>query len=124
MVDWPEALVEDYLNLVDNLIALANAIDNPNTLLQNVERVTPADSPYTVKATDQVVFFDTDDGDILAGLSAGVEGQTFRLVNVGSSGNIVTVAPVTGELIYGDTTEYIADQEALIVTFNPDEGWN
>jgi hypothetical protein len=27
MTDWPDALVEDYLNLIDNLIALANLLD-------------------------------------------------------------------------------------------------
>jgi len=27
LVDWPEALVEDYLNILDNLILLADTLD-------------------------------------------------------------------------------------------------
>lgn len=123
MVDWPEALVEDYLNIIDNLFTIADAVNQKNDIIKTVTNVAFADSPYTITADDEEIFFDTSGGDIVANLPAGSEGRNFRLLNVSSSGNKVTLNPDGTELLFGDTVEYIYDAEALIITYDTDFGW-
>ena len=32
LTDWPDALIEDYLNILDNIITLADEIDTKNNI--------------------------------------------------------------------------------------------
>lgn len=122
MTDWPDALVEDYLNLLDNLVLLAGEVDLKNDIIKSTTRV--VSSPYSILATDEEIFFDTDIGPITAGLPEGIDGTNFRLVNVGSSNNDVTLVPFGVENLFGaNESERIADAEVLIVTFETTEGW-
>jgi hypothetical protein len=78
-----------------------------------------------VLVTDEVVYIDTDGGDVTATLPAGVDGQSFRLINVGSATNTATIAVQAGEKILGvaDDTFLLEDGEALILTFETTEEW-
>lgn len=124
MTNWPDALIEDYLNILDSLVALSEAINQKNDIIKTVTNVDATMSPYQILNTEEDIFFNTDGGDIEANLPIGVEGRNYRLVNVGSSGNRVNIKPQLTERIFGAASEYMADQEAFILTFDSVEGWN
>lgn len=122
MTDWPEALIEDYLNLLDNLILLANEIDLKNDIIKNTTRVTS--SPYNILATDEEILYDTDGGPITANLPEGIDGTNYRHINVGTAGNDVILVPFGSENLFGaNESEKIIDDEVLIATFETTEGW-
>jgi hypothetical protein len=122
MTDWPDALIEDYLNILNNLIDLANEIDLKNNILKTTTNVTS--SPYTILDTDEEIFFDTDAAPITALLPAGIDGTNYRMINVGRSKNDVTLTPNGTDLLFGvNATERIADNEVIEATFETDEGW-
>jgi len=124
LTDWPDAMVEDYLNILESLITLADEIDVKNDIIKNTNRVVFADSPYEIRATDEEVFFDTDGGPIVANLLPGVDGRNYRLINVGGASNDVTLNPFGTELLFGvNASERIADDEVLLMTFETVEGW-
>ena len=87
---FPDWFIEDYLNILDNFVTIAELLD-VNNLTKEIIRITSADSPYTVLSADHVIFCDTDSGDIEINLLAGTKGREFQVSNVGSSGNIVEV---------------------------------
>lgn len=122
LTDWPDAMIEDYLNILESLITLADEIDVKNNILKTTNRVIT--TPYELKATDEEIFFDTDAFPIVANLLPGVDGTNYRMINVGSSGNDVTLNPFGTELLFGvNASERIADDEVLIMTFETAEGW-
>lgn len=90
--------------------------------LNLVKRVTT--SPYTVLAEDDVLFVDTDAGGITVDLPPGTTSDYYRIVNVGSSGNAVTVVPNGAETLLGaGASQAVADGEALTVHYDATEGW-
>ena len=122
MTDWPDALVEDYLNLIDNLILLADEVDTKNNIIKNTTIVTS--SPYVPSSEDEELFINTDAIPIIITLPAGIDGTNYRMINIGSSGNDVTIIPNGIEKLFGENaTERIADSEVLIMTFESNEGW-
>ena len=79
---------------------------------------------YTVLITDQVVFANTDSAAYVVTLPAGVEGQSFKIINSGSSTNNLTVTPNGSEHLIGANTSFVlADGEALDLTYNGTDGW-
>ena len=81
-------------------------------------------SPYTVLATDVVILCDTDTADITLNLPAGVNGKTYKVVNVGTSGNVVTVAPNGTELIDGvNASKDLSDGSIIDLTYTTTYGW-
>ena len=87
----------------------------------NTTRVTVA---YTALVTDYMIYADTDGGAYTIDLPAGVEGQYFRIANVGTSGNDATVAPNGAELLLGANVGYaLGDGEVLVIIYNATEGW-
>lgn len=124
MTDWPDALVEDYLNLLDNLVLLADEIDIKNDIIKNTTVVTFADTPYTPLATDEEIFIDTTDGPVDITLPVGIDGTNYRLVNVGQVGNDATITPALLENLFGvNASEPLHDDEVFIMTFETDKGW-
>ncbi len=94
--------------------------------VRNTTRKINTDSPYTVLATDEILFFDTDGGAIEADLPAGVEGTHYKLINCGSSGNDLTVDPNGSEQVYGSgagVVAVVADGEVIDIEYNATEGW-
>lgn len=121
MTDWPNALIEDYLNILDDLITLSQEIDD---LIDRTTGITRVDSDYTILADDSTIFADTDTGVINISFIAGVEGKAHRIVNVGSSGNQLNLIPYGTEKINGaNETEVLYDSESLELQFDSTEGW-
>jgi hypothetical protein len=88
----------------------------------NTTRVTS--TPYTILATDHNIFIDTDLAAITANLPAGVDGTYYRIINVGSSGNAVTIAPNGSEKIDGANSSItITDGNIRILVYETTEGW-
>lgn len=78
----------------------------------------------TLNNTHHHVFCDTDGGAFPVNLPAGVDGQTYRIANTGTSGNAVTLVPNGAELLNGfNASEKIFDSEKMILTYETTEGW-
>lgn len=119
---WSDALIEDYLTIIDNLITLAGEIDDKSSILKNVTVVTS--SPYTPSPDDNEIFVDTNSEPITIALPAGIDGTNYRILNIGSSGNNVTILPDGVDKLFGESdSEYLIDEEAFILTFKTTQGW-
>lgn len=106
--------------------SIADTITTQAGRVMNTTRLTNGDSPYTVLATDHIIICDTDGGAITVNLPAGVEGREYRISNVGSSGNDVTVDPNGTEEIFakGAGIAFVmVDTEGITVNYNATEGW-
>ena len=95
-------------------------IETSGGRIVNTTRVT---TTYTVLVSDHVIYCDTDGGAFTATLPAGVEGQQFKIINCGSSGNSLTVDGNGAETVYGELTQVLSDGEVIDLTFNATEGW-
>ena len=96
-------------------------LQNDGGRIVGVARVT---EDTTLTAANHNVFVDTDDAAITITLPAGVAGTKYRIVNVGSSDNDVTLVPDGSELLFGENaSDRIADSEALIIVYETTEGW-
>jgi hypothetical protein len=122
LTDWPDALVEDYLNILNNLIDLANLIDSKSGIIKSTVVVSGAS--YQPSAADQVIFCNTDIQPIQINLPAGINGTEYRIINAGTAGNNVTIGPTVGELVFGEATQLLYDREVLDIVFNEFEGWS
>jgi hypothetical protein len=91
--------------------------------LCSTNRITHTSSPYTLLGSDEVLFVDTDGGAVTVNLPAGVEGRHFKIINVGSSGNNITVTPNGAEKIFASASETLSDAEVIDIHFNGTEGW-
>lgn len=122
LTDWKVEVVEDYLSLYDNFITLSDEIDTKNNILKETTVVTT--TPYTPLSTDEEIFVNTDESNIDISLPPGIKGTNYRIINTGSSGNVVNLIPaLTDKLIGLNEPDYLADREALIITFEETEGW-
>lgn len=89
-----------------------------------VETTRITSSPYTVLAADEDVFVDTDGEAITINLPAGVDGTRYRVINTGSSGNDITLAPNGAELLTGtNASRTLSDSSVIILTYETTEGW-
>jgi hypothetical protein len=79
----------------------------------------------TLNNTHHEVFCDTDGGAFAVTLPAGVDGRTYTIKNVGTSGNTVTLSPDGTDLLFGENSDYIildrGDDEQI--TYETTEGW-
>ncbi len=111
--------------LFDNLFFLLEEIETKSGVIKNINIVNT--SPYTPTATDQVIFVDTDSGDInitLPSITEDNEGADYRIINTGNTGNRVYLIPDLSNLLFGvNDTEYIGCGEALIINASTEEGW-
>ena len=90
-------------------------------LIKSTTRIT---TTYTILVTDDRIFADTDGGAFTVTLPAGVEGQEFRIINCGSSGNDLTIAPNGAENLTGaNASKAASDGTVVILTYNATEGW-
>lgn len=107
---------------VANPLTVTGLVNSQGGRIVNVTLVTS--TPYTILATDHDIHVDTDAAAIAANLPAGVEGTQYRIVNVGSSGNDVTVAPNGAEHLLGANSSFtLLDGESLILVYHATEGW-
>ena len=118
----------DYTNgtAYDMIVLSAVELEVAGGGLGGTTRITSVDSPYTVLADDEVIFCDTDGGNILANLPAGIEGKHYKLINCGTSGNTLTIDPNGIEQINGagaGVAINLADGIDEDIHFNATEGW-
>jgi len=99
---------------------ITQRLENTAGRIVNTTRVT---TTYTALVSDHMLFADTDGGAWTLTLPAGVEGQYFRIANVGTSGNDLTIDGDGGETVMGAATQTMSDGEIVILTYNATEGW-
>lgn len=112
--------------IIDSALVGTGAVKTTAGRIINTTRLTSGDSPYTVLVTDHIIICDTDGGAIEIDLTAGVEGKEYRVSNVGSSGNDVTVDPNGTEQIFsgGAGVAFVmTDTEGITINYNAIEGW-
>ena len=103
------------------LLHVAGDLKFDGAITQGVDRITSA---TTLDNTYNVVFCDTDGGAFTVTLPAGSSGSHFKIINVGSSDNDVTIDPDASELIFGSATSYILlDDESITIDYDSTEGW-
>ncbi len=79
---------------------------------------------YTILVTDNVVFCNTDAGVYAATLPAGVAGQTYRIINSGSSANNLNLTPNGTEHLFGANSAHaLASGASVQITYNTTDGW-
>ena len=94
------------------------------TISANIMTTARVTDDYTISESDHTIFCDTDGGAIALTLPVGIEGQTYRIINCGSSGNDVTVSGDTAtELVRNAASQTVSDFEIMILTFNETEYW-
>jgi hypothetical protein len=97
-----------------NLISQAGRITNTT-------RVT---TTYQILVTDTVVLANTDGGTYVTTLPVGAQGQSIRVVNTGTSGILLTLAPNGAELLIGVNSNFtLFDGESLELVYDATEGW-
>lgn len=123
--EWPDRMIEDYLELLRFLFEVSDEVDVKNNIIKTTTLVTFTDTPYTPLATDEEIFFDTDGGPIDCTLPPGIDGTNYRLVNIGSSDNDVTMIPALTNKLFGlAANEVIKDTEVILMTFEETiESW-
>lgn len=81
-------------------------------------------SSSSVGVSGSVDLYDTDGGVLIANIF-GEQGMTHKIVNCGSSGNLLTIHPDTGEMLYGvlngDIT--LSDGQSITLHYDTTEGW-
>jgi hypothetical protein len=81
-------------------------------------------TPYTALATDYNLSVNTDSAAITVNLPAGVAGTMYRIVNTGTSGNAVTLAPNGSENLLGENSSFVLrDGESLMIVYDATDGW-
>ena len=81
-------------------------------------------TPYAITASDIVIMADSDGGDMVQNLPAGVNGKAYVIINTGSSGNTVTVNPNGAEFLQGvNAGKVLIDGESLSLVYETTEGW-
>ena len=120
--DWKPAMVEDYLNILDSIILLAQELDDIIDQTQGVTRVT---NDYTIASEDGTIFADTTSNDITLDLPAGQNGEVHMIVHSAKTGNKVYLVPNGTEEIYGENeTVTLYNREVLDLQFQTEEGWH
>ena len=88
------------------------------------KNTTRATTTANIAVTDDVFFGNTDGSSWVATLPVGVEGQTFKIINSGSSGKQLTVTPNGAQHLLGVNSSFILrDGETMIITYNTNDGW-
>ena len=89
--------------------------------IRNTTRYT---TTQTIPVTDDQVFCNTDGAAWTATLPAGAEGQSFRIINSGDSGNDLTITPNGAEHLLGaNASQTLKDHETLELCYNATDGW-
>ena len=112
---------------IDVAVVVGGLFTTSAGVVDNTTRIDHTASPYTVLATDNVLYCDTDGGAITVNLPAGIEGTRYKILNAGSSGNDITVDPNgTEELFNGGAgvSQLVADGEVIEIHYNATEGWH
>ena len=122
LTGWPQLMIEDYLSIRDNFVTVAIEADTKSDKIKIVYNV--GTTPYTVPADADALFVDTNSGDVVLNLPAGVEGTYLRIINTGTSGNVVYPTPNGTELLFGlNVAEPLYDYEVFVINYSNTYGW-
>ena len=105
-----QSFIENFLNELSSTATIAS--------------ITNTDSPYTILATDQVIFCDTSSGDITVNLpsSASIIGKNY-IVKKTVSANKVIVNTSAAETINGRETLDILAENSTLNLYSSGSGW-
>jgi hypothetical protein len=119
---WSQAFMEDYLNILENTLILADEIDTKEGSTANTRIV---NSASILLATDDEIAFITTSGDIPFVLPEVDDGRRIRLINTTerATGNDIVLTTSSGELIADETEQRIGPQSVLRLTFFNLLGW-
>lgn len=116
--------LDDDVEITGTLDAGASTLDSLNITKGKIVNTTRITGATTLNADHNVVYADTDGGAFTITLPAGVDGTYYRIINVGSSANNVTMAPDGAELLIGVNSNYtLTDGDVLEITYETTEGW-
>ncbi len=102
-------------------ITFANDTITSAGRIANTDRYT---SNQTLNSANNIVLGDTDGGAFTITLPAGVDGTHYKISNVGSSGNTLTLTPDGSELLVGANANFdLFDGETLDLSYETTEGW-
>jgi hypothetical protein len=122
LTGWPDAMIEDYLNIFRSLVLLADNLDEKSGSVKEVKIIDT--TPYTPDVSDDELFVDTSVGDIYITLPPGEDGFTYRIINTGFSKNRVYLVPALTDLLFGlNENEFLIDAEVVRITFKDGVGW-
>lgn len=108
-------------NVQFNALLLLSSLTSRGGRVVDTTRVT---GTYTILVTDHNVFCDTDGGAFTATLPAGAAGQNIKVVNCGTSGNNLTLAPSGLELLQGANSSItLTDGQTVNLVYEATEGW-
>jgi len=92
-----------------------------NLLYPNIETST---TTATINAASYQWNGDTDGGAFTYTLPAGIQDRQYKIVNVGTSGNVLTIEPAGAELLIGANSGFeLQDGESLIICYDETDGW-
>jgi hypothetical protein len=78
----------------------------------------------TLTIDNDVVKMNTDGGNLIVYLPAGIEGHRLRICNTGNSGNTLTITPNGSEKIKNSSSFILYDNEDLAVAYDNTDGWD
>ena len=115
-------------NTDKNIIGLKVAQPSPSAKadltpvqLNLIKRVT---TTTTLDETAYHWFCNTDAGAYTVTLPAGEQNQAYRIINTGTSGNTLTVAPNGSENLLGANSSFnLSDKESLVIIYDTTDGW-
>lgn len=88
------------------------------------DKTTRVTTTYTILITDKIIFGNTDGGAYTVTLPAGIQGQLFRIINSGDSGNDLTLTPDGTEHLIGVNSSFtIPDGNSLTINYDTTDGW-
>jgi hypothetical protein len=94
------------------------------TTAGRIVKTTRATTTYQILVTDHKVAGNTDAGAWTVTLPVGAVGQSLKITNTGSSGNLLTVAPSGAEHLLGANDNWILyDGESLELEYYAIDGW-
>ena len=109
------------INSTGTYVKVKNVLNSEKGRVVSALRAT---SNITLNTTYDNVFADTDGGAFTITLPAGVNGTKYRIINCGSSGYDVTIAPTGAEKITGANASIsLPDSDIIILVYQSTEGW-
>lgn len=112
-----------FWNNAESILKITGIIESAGRIKGTVY-VTPAMSPYTILFENEIVYCDTDVGNITLLLPEGTNGEPHKITNVGSTNNIAILTPFGTEELEGDNaTLNIYDTETLDIAYDENTGW-
>ena len=104
-----------YAGTALDLLSLINAISRTTTRV--IATATIADTDYQWNGN-------TDAGGFTLTLPAGIQDANYKIVNTGTSSNILSVAPNGSENLIGANSAFdLQDGESLIISYDTTDGW-